>query len=589
MIIAAVLLCCFLIFKEWNRKNRARRLPRILAVILLVVSLLFLIVPLSYHSEKTTNSKKLLLLTKGFTNALSRNETYFTQDSVVFAQLGSNRVKYIPDLSYYLRQHPEVSGLKVYGYGLSAAELKSLPEISFAFEAAPTGGGILSVSWPHELPSSAALSVQGVYDNKAHDPIQLILEGAGSRLDSVTISENKKSSFSLSSRPKQSGKATYHLIVKQGSRQLTSEKIPFAIIEGPKVKVMVLASSPDFEFKFLRNWLFENKYPAYFRTRISKDKFSTDQLNIPGEQAKDFNAYMFKNFDLLIADDEELAQLPTAAKSTLNGAILNGMGLLIRINQSKPVSSFAKVFRIKDTADSITTSIVPVLSGELNKLKPIPVNQPLFVEADPAKLSVVENTKGNILLSSKLNGSGTVAASTLGSTYNWMLSGSPADYARYWSHVINTTARKEEKMRSWEVKPQFPVVDEPIFIGFQTRSDRLLPDFSVEKARQAIQQHPLLPFYWQASARLQQPGWNEFKIDEQTAQAFFVYKPEDWSSVKINEMITANQEFEKKLKNNPENEVNRTEEIRLQVSKWWFFGCFLIAIGFLWFETKLLQ
>jgi hypothetical protein len=588
MIIAAVLLCCFLLFKEWKRENRGRLLLRMLAVVLLVASLLFLIVPLSYESAKTTNSKKLLLLTKGFANKLSKNESYYTQDSTVLEELGSNRVKYLPDLNYYLRLHPEVSGLQVFGHGLSSDELKSLPEISYAFEGSPNPG-IQSVSWPDELPSSAALNVQGVYENKADAPVQLLLEGAGSKLDSVTIAANQKSGFSLSSRPKQSGKAIYHLIVMQGTKELANEKIPFNITESPKVKVMVLASSPDFEFKFLRNWLFENKYPAYFRTRISKDKFSTDQLNSAGKQAEDFNPSMFKNFDLLVADDEELAQLSPAAKANLNTAISSGMGLLVRINEGKPVSSFAKAFRIKDAADSITTSIVPVLSGEGNKLKAIPVSQPLFVEPDPGKLSLVENTKGNILLSSRLYGAGTLAASTVASTYNWLLSGATADYARYWSHVINKTARKVEKKLSWQVKPQFPVSDEPVSIGFQTKSDKALPEFTVNQTNQTLQQHPMLPFYWQGSARLDHTGWNAFKIDDQPADAFFVYKPGDWSSVKTSETMAENQEFARNSSNRTETQVNRTEMKTQQLSKWWFFALFLISISFLWFETKLLQ
>jgi hypothetical protein len=589
MIIAAVLLCCYLIFKEWKRENRVRQLLRILAVILLVASLLFLIIPITRQSTKTTNSKQLQLLTKGFANKLLKNESYFTLDSSVLEELGPKQVKYLPDLSYYLRSHADVAGLKVFGYGLGSDELANLSNLSYAFKPATDAGGIQTVSWPNVLPATAALNVQGVYENKAGGPIQLVLEGAGSRLDSLTIAVNQKTTFNLSTRPKQFGKAIYHLIVKQGSKQLKTEKIPFTIIEKAKVKIMVLAASPDFEFKFLRNWLLENKYPAYFRTRISKDKFSTDAVNMAGKQSKNFSPSIFKDFDLVIADDEELAELSPAARISLNSEISNGMGLLVRLNEAKPISSFAKGFRMNATADSIPTSIALVLTGELTKLKAVPINQPFFVAADPDKAVLIESVKGSIFLSSKLYGTGTVAASTISSTYNWQLSGATGDYAQYWSHVINKIARKEQQLLSWRVNPQFPVVAERASITFQTKSDKPLPQFSVNKEVKSTQQHPLLPFSWQSSAWLDHPGWTEFKVDDQPAEEFFVYKPEDWTSVKIRYLQVKNEEFARNSSKKTAIQINNSFIVKEEVSKWWFFVLFLISICFLWFETKLLQ
>jgi acylphosphatase len=589
MIIAAILLCCFLIYKEFKRENKARLLLRILAVVLVVASLLFLIVPITQQSTRTRNPKKLLLVTPGFPNTLATNETYFTLDSSVLEALGASRVRYLPDLAYYLRSHPEVSAIKAFGYGLSADELAQIGKLSYEFEAAPEIGGVQSVSWPNVLPASTALNVQGIYDNRADASVQLILEGSGTKMDSLTIAAKEKTSFTLSSRPKQLGKAIYHLIVKQGSKELTREKVPFTIVESPKLRIMVLAASPDFEFKFLRNWLFENKYPAYFRTRISKEKFSTDAVNLKDKPASGFNGSMFKNFDLLIADDEELAALPATAKSILNTEVKNGLGLVVRINEAKPLSGFAKDFRLTGATDSITSTINPVLTGASAKLKAIPVNQPLFVGVTPEKVSLVENTKGNILVSSKLYGTGKVAASTIGSTYNWVLSGSTADYAQYWSYVINKTARKVEKTLSWKVKPLFPGLSEQVSLVFQTSSRQVLPAVLINKAAKSTQQHPLLPFYWQTKAWMEHAGWNTIKVDEHPAEDFFVYNPEEWTSVKQHDQVENNQKFSKRGQHNTEIQANRIYIIKEELSKWWFFGIFLISIAFLWFETKILQ
>lgn len=589
MIIAAILLCCFLIYKEFKRENKARLLLRILAVVFVVASLLFLIIPITQQSTITRNTKKLLLLTPGFPDTLVKNESYFTLDSSVLEALGASRVKHLPDLAYYLRSHPEISAIKVLGYGLSADELAQIGKLSYEFEAAPETGGVQSVSWPSVLRASTALNVQGIYDNKLDASVQLILEGFGTKVDSLTIAAKEKARFNLSSRPKQLGKAIYHLTVKQGSKELIKDKIPFTIVESPKLRMMVLAASPDFEFKFLRNWLFENKYPAYFRTRISKEKFSTDAVNLKDKPALGFNGSMFRNFDLLIADDEELAALPASAKSILNNEVKNGLGLLIRINEAKPLSSFAKDFRLTGATDSITSSIIPVLTGASTKLKALPVNQPIFVAPATEKVSLVENTKGNILLSSELYGTGKVAASTIGSTYNWVLSGATADYAQYWSYLIHKTARKVEKKLGWKVNPQFPGLSEQVSIVFQTSSRQVIPAVLINKGSKSAQQHPLLPFYWQTKGWMEHTGWNAIKIDDHPAEDFFVYNASDWASVKRHEQVANNHEFSKSSQRHAETQVNRAETTKTELSKWWFFSVFLISITFLWFETKILQ
>jgi hypothetical protein len=57
------------------------------------------------------------------------------------------------------------------------------------------------------------------------------------------------------------------------------KKIPVFVESQATLKVLILSSSPDFENKFLKNWLFENQYVCAVRSAISKNKFSTEFLN----------------------------------------------------------------------------------------------------------------------------------------------------------------------------------------------------------------------------------------------------------------------------------------------------------------------
>ena len=589
MIIAVALLTCILLYVEVKRVNKARLPLRLLAILLLSASFLFLIVPWKVESSKTIIPGKLLLLTQGYPGSLPKNGRYFTLDSAVLLELGPERVTYIPDLGYHLRSHPDISGLQVSGFGLSAAELKQVGDRNYDFKPASSAGGLLSVFWRDKLPSSSVLHVEGLYENTRNVPVKLVLEGLGTRMDSIVISAKQKRTFKLSCRPKQVGRAIYHLVVNDGAEEVSREPIPFSVYESGKLKIMVLAAAPDFEDKFLRNWLLENHYPAYFRTRISKDKFSVDAVNVVGTQAPAFSASMFGNYDLVVADDEELAALPEATQSRLRAAVTSGTGLLVRLTDDKPKSAYAKRFRVQNSNDSISSSVVPVIADEGFKLTPIPVNGPAYIAADAQQIRVIENPAGKILLSNSMMAKGRIAASTVHTTYNWILSGATADYARYWSAVINKTARQAEKDLSWSVSPQLPAVGEELALAFQIQSDTRLPRFLLNQKAFPVQQHPILPFFWQSLAWPEKSGWNEFKIGDKHSEAFYVYGSQDWASVKRHENIQNNQEFALKNKKHAAEEGRLTEINTQAISRWWFFGVFLLAAAFLWYETKILQ
>ena len=589
MIIVVALLTCFLLYVEFKRVNKARLPLRLLAILLVGASFLFLIVPFKIESSRTIIPGKLLLLTKGFPRSLPKSVRYLTLDSAVLQELGPERVTYIPDLGYYLRSHPEISGIQVWGFGLSAAELNQVGDRSFEFKPASSAGGVLWVSWENKLPSSSLLQVEGVYENPRNTPVKLVLEGLGTRMDSVVITPKQKGSFKLSCRPKQVGPAVYHLVLNEGEKEFNREPIPFNVYEAAPVKIMVLAAAPDFEDKFLRNWLLENKYPAYFRTRISKDKFSVDAVNISGTQAPQFSASMFGNFDLIVADDEELAALPQAVQSRLRTAVSSGTGLLIRLTDDQPKSFLARRFRIQNSNDIISSSVVPVLSEGLRKLKAIPVSRPSYIAPDVEQLRLIETPAGKILGSNSMLGKGRVAASTLFTTYQWILSGATADYAQYWSAVINKTARLAEKDMSWSVSPNLPAVGEEVALSFQIQSAAHLPHVLLNQEATAVQQHPVLPFFWQSRVWPTQSGWNEFKVDNQPVESFYVYGAQDWTSVKQHESIQRNQEVALQSVKHAAEDTRRTEISKEAISRWWFFGIFLLAIGFLWFETKILQ
>lgn len=587
IIIAVSALLVFLIYKEVRRVNRARLFIRLLAVILAVAALVFLFFPLKYKATKNKEGEQLHLVTAGADFSTLKDELYYTTDSSVLLNSNGRRFKFIPDLAYYLQQHQDLNGVSLYGNGLEPAELKLLKNYNYKFNAAALPAGILSCSWPAVLKQAELLHIQGVFNNTTAQGVKIVLEGLGSKLDSATVPAHTSRPFSLQTQPRQLGRALYTITALNGTDSIQKEKIPFQVTESPKIKLLVLSSFPDFEYKFLKNWLFERNYQVVFRTRISKDKFSVDKLNTPAVNAETITSAMLSRFDGVIADDEELAALDPAATASLRSAIGQGLGLLIRMNDVKTLSLPARQFKIYTAADSTAKFFTPVLTGEKGRLTHLPGSQDLYIRPQPDEQPLVKDQHGKTLLSTRLAGNGKITGSIITSTYQWILAGHPADYASFWSAVIGSTVRKEEKGHNWRTIPAFPVTGKQAELIYQS-AGLASPVIYVDSIKLNLLQNTVLPYRWESTFWPLHTGWNQLKISSNPVEYLFVYDKSDWKSVRQYQTQLENTAYSKKQTTKERNKKMQSVIIEKQVSKWWFFALFLLAVGYMWFETKLL-
>ncbi|RZM29829.1 MAG: hypothetical protein EOO88_03320 [Pedobacter sp.] len=587
MLIAAIVLCLFLIFLEFKRGNRARLLLRSIAVTLAVAALFFLLVPLKYSASRSINIKQLVLLTPGATVQPAPDSVYYTLDSAVLKHFNKPSVKYLADLPYYLATHEDVNGLRVYGNGLPSELLKYTDGLNYSFVPGTAPSGIVSATWPNSVKQSEVFEISGTYKNSITTPVKLVLEGLGGHLDSVEIPVGKESAFKLSTVPKQLGRAVYSIQEITTNAVVKSSPVPFEVLPMAKLKVLVLASSPDFEYKFLKNWLLEHKYPAVFRTRISKEKFSTEQVNLEGEQGVALNAAALKKYDLVIADDDELDQLGGPANTALKTAVGDGLGLLIRFTETKKLSPLAQRFQLNSVSDTITTSVVPVLNESGKVLKSIASGQSLTLQPEPNALSLVRDQKGKILVSTLLYGNGRLAGTVMSSTYNWILSGAKKDYADYWAYIIGRNARKGPGVEAFHINPAFPEPGQQLKIDFE-HAGAGMPAFTYSNSNWSVLQNTVLPFSWQSTVWAAAEGWNHFNASDKSERYFYVYGKNDWTTLKAQRLITENINSSEKGGQLVSKGVGVAENFEKELSRWWFFGLFVCSMAYLWFETKML-
>ncbi|MDN3588964.1 hypothetical protein QWY86_19970 [Pedobacter aquatilis] len=580
----------FLSYKEISRKDKSRLTWRILASIFAVASFLFLLIPLKYKTVVKQNLNEINLLTEGteIDTALKIQGNRYSLASYKYLELKNIKTVQIPDLAYFLKSHPEINKINLYGYGFSASELENIKGLQIDFHQSERISGIISANWPSKLKVTEKFQIQGIYKNTEKASIKLLLKGLGKSIDSINVKPNTETNFSFKSQPKQIGKAIFNLIALNGKDTISNEPVPFVVNEQPEMKVLILASFPDFEYKFLKKWLFDNHYPLAFRGKISKDKYTTDYLNLSNLSLNTINSSTLKQFDVLIIDEDELSVLSAGEKASIQTAMNNGLGVIIRISNSKSSGFLSDKFARFESPIQKDKGLISTYKDEAAKLSKLPVDQSLFLNPSENSQSIIIESTGKILAASKINGLGKLTASTLASSYNWMLSGKELDYATYWSALLSKTAQTKAENLALRTQPDFPIVEQKMNIIIDLPESNKIPAIKMNDLKLPPIQNMELPFQWMVTDWPNTKGWNTLKIN-QAIEELFIFAKQDWQTLRNHKKTQQTIQFIQNTKNQPIKNTISEQSTENEVSKWWFFTLFLLSAGFLWVESRILK
>ena len=588
LLLVCFIFVLFLIYKEVKRVNKARLVWRIIASMVMVGAFAALLLPVTYTVKKIETTNALNLITIGATKeniSMIKGKSY-TLDSAVISAHPNSKVTYLPDLPYYLQSHPEVNNIHIYGYGLEKEELKKLANHVVVFDAVATPSGVVSGNWQPELKATVPLIVQGNYHNENDQPVKLLLFGLGKNLDSLTVKAKTSIDFSFKTIPKQIGKAVYYLTALQGKDTLSKEPVPFIVAKKEEMNLLVLASFPDFEYKFLKKWLYENQYPVALRSRISKNKYSTDFLNRKEINLERIDQTTLKNIHVLIADEEELKALTATERTAIEQQIGNGMGLMIRLIDPKQTNPF-KSFDRYEIPTSPEKPLPFRLATENTNLSTLPFVQTLFLKTSANDQTIVLDAKGRTVVSTQLRGMGRILGSTVAATYQWQLAGKNTDYTTFWATLLNKASRTVSTAQTIQLVPKFTTVNQRNRLILNTTTAKA-PDIEFKKLRLSPRQNMELPFEWDAVFWPSQAGWNQFNINQKTT-AVYVYQKSDWLNLQNAEKLKNTLQFVAKQQKKKTALVQNNSLAKKEISKWWFLTFFLLAAFFLWYELRVLE
>ena len=553
-----------------------------------IISLLFILYPINYDRKVSlSNNTIAILLTDGYLkDSLEKYKgaSLFSTDIAITEK--DNKVQHIYDITYFLTSKPDYQTLHIFGYGLELDELRSLKNKNLIFHPTALKTGVSSISWPENIRAGKQLLVQGRYNNTTGTEVKLILQGLGPNLDSVTIRKETWTNFELKCIPKHLDKAVYSLIAIANKDTLSTEEVPVIVKERESMRILILASAPDFENKFLKNWLAQQGYSLSVRTTISTAKYSTEFLNSRKNDLNRINTTLLNDFDILIGDMTELSRLSNLENQAVQNQVNKGMGLIIKADASDPRNGFYRnTFPIRENKQVIPKTIKLTWEKHTALKAILQGSSSIEILAQAGTQSLVKNERGNILTNSKLFGQGKILLTVINDSYTWMLGNQEEDYSSFWSYILQKAARKKENPEILAVH-FLPVINKDTGIEFQTETGNI-SRIQIKGEKIAFKQHPLMSFQETGSFWPSEPGWQSFQFGNTDSNWFYVFDEKAWTEVKASEKLKNTQNFIEQSAKNITTGNGAVQVYKDTIHPIWFYILFLLCCTYLWLEVKL--
>lgn len=586
IIVICIVLTAWAGWKEYARKNKARLGLRIIAVMVAAIALACIALPLTYQTEISKNDRnEVILVTKGFDKESLKR--YKGQKLYV---LDRNLQPELPKTAQFctltaLTTDSTAKQVHILGDGLDKTDLDQLNHLPVIFYPQEINQGITAISWNEKLKAGEALNIQGRFKNSSTKKVKIILKGLSSGLDSAMLNPEITTGFHLSTTPKTAGRYVYHLLATDGADTLVNEPVPVQIEPIKPLKVLMLTASPDFESRFLKNWLSAKGYAVATRSAISKDKYNTEFINLEQFPLDHLSASVLDKFDVLVGDLSVLKSLNGTENAILQQEVSQkGLGIIVRADSTLRSNSWLQHDFPSDRLEVKNPAPVTlILQGKADTHAKLQAGQ-VYINHQNNTQALVTEGQGHLLAATALSGQGRLIFTPLNNTFSWMLSGNEHDYSTLWSLLISKASRKIPVTESWSVLSAIPSVSNPIQL--QLESAAIPSQIKTGTAFTSPQQDNQLPFEWQINYHAHSTGWHTARQNSGLQAGWYAYANDAWKSIRTLQKQADTKAYiaENAIVNNVTKQIH--EKVTIAVSKVYFYVLLLIACVFLWVEAK---
>ncbi len=587
---ACLLLALALALTASRRPDSRRRAARIMAGLVAVAALWLTAYP--PHQTVAVPRAEAVLLTSNYSPDTLRT---------LLRRLGpATRVwRYAPDsaaavagnwptvarLGALREQLPALRQLHLLGAGLPVAVVPELGPIQLVWHAPTAFHGFRAALWNRRLELGQPLLLEGFFSGATAAPVWVRLQAAGATHDSVRLPAGS-GRFRLQYVPKAAGRLVASLSAGPTGQLLATEPIPAEVLPTQPLRVLLLAATPSFELKFLRNHLAARQHAVAWRAGISRGLTQTEFSNQPAASLSPLTASLLARYDVVIADAASLASLRSSETQALRIAQrTNGLGLIV-------LAEAATLPRNLSGTAGIGVVVLPGATlGRPQRLAwpaasaVVPATLRLPTSA---RMLVAAASPARPVVAAQQAGAGTTVVSVVPETYPWLLQNATAAYTSYWSRLLSAAARPAAPAAEWLANDACPRPGLPVALRLAApavpRRAPLVSDAAgAPLARLPLRQDPQMPewhtaTYWPISA-----GWQQLQRPGQAAQWLYVFGQQDWQGPEAQQRA----ELAKTWRTTVASPATAVAEVAVAWPVGWFVALFMLAAGFLWLEEKL--
>ena len=495
----------------------------------------------------------------------------------------------LPSLLALAGQRPALRRLHVLGQGLPAADLPILGAIPVRAHADAPATGFRTAFWPGQLPLGDELTIEGTVARPADAPAAwVVLRAAGAGRDSMQLPAGGTESFRLRYQPKMAGLATYELLLRRPGQPPLAEPVPVEITTPALPAVLLLAATPSFEFKFLKNYLAEAHYPVALRTSVSRGLVQTDFVNQPRQALDRLTPALLARYAVVVADAATLAGLSGPETQALQVAIRAGRLGLVTLAEAAPLPRNAPAradFTVQPRPAgpaSLPALAWPTVPGEARA--PLPAQ----LQPRPNLRALVTGPRQVLAAASRRVGLGEVVVSVVPETFRWGLQGHLPVYASFWNRLLRAAVPPAVSAAAWHAGTRWPRLAQPLTLHLAATALPTVPPTVAALAggpavRLALRQDSRLPEWSTARFWPGAAGWHRLSGPGRTAFSFYVYPAAAW----LGPELAARQQAAAQLAPAAPATAMVPGTVPERWPAGWFFGIFLLAAGYLWLEEKL--
>ncbi|UOR04553.1 hypothetical protein MUN82_16590 [Hymenobacter aerilatus] len=584
LLFLCLLLAVGLSVAAWRRPNRQRLVLRLVAGLVAAAALWLIAYP---PTRAVPGSRQqAILLMPGYQPDSLQAVLRQLGEGTQLWRYGAAPTPDTPTLHSLValrEQLPHLRQLHVLGRGLPSDAAVVTDSLHLIRHGSAATTGFRSAQWPRQLALGKELQVNGSFVAAGDKtPVWVGLSAAGKTRDSVQL-KGGRGAFRLRYAPKATGLAEYELWVRRGMQLVAHEPVPVEVTTVSPLRVLLLTTTPGFEFNFLKNYLGTQQHRVALRTQVSKGLTQTAFLNQPTHNLSRLTPALLARYDVVVADNGTLTSLASAEAQAVRVAVQNqGVGLLLlaepgALPRALPGRAAFSLLPRPTGADLPQPVRWPNAPSSLAA----PLAAELRLQSGSAALAT--DARQRPVVGVARVGLGHVVVSTLAATYPWQLqTTAAAGYAAFWSRLLAAAARPAPATAQWQVVETWPRPHQPTTLRLESTTLPTAPPIVTTAQQPAVrlplQQDTRLPEwatgqFWPATA-----GWHQVQGPGTTRQWFYVFAPTAWQAAEPEAYLASTTVATDNL---PPATTRQPWPVG------WFVALFVLAAGTLWLEEKL--